>query len=61
VDLKVVGETLVKLDMPKPMIGRFLNMVGCYIEPPEYSQLKDVDSETLGKYEYINLFRKDFR
>jgi hypothetical protein len=56
-----LGETLIKLDMPKPVVGRYLNMVGCYIEPPPYVSLKEIDDKTLEKYEYINLFRKDFR
>jgi hypothetical protein len=47
--------------MPKPIIGRYLNMVGCYIEPPEFRELNEIDEKTLERYEYIDLFRKDFR
>jgi len=61
INLKHLGEILFELDMPKHEIGRFLNLVGCDIEPADYSELELVSRETLEKYEYINLFRKNFR
>jgi hypothetical protein len=47
--------------MPKDVTGRYLNMVGGYIDPPPNEMLTDIDEDTMAKYEYINLFRKDFR
>jgi hypothetical protein len=49
------------MNMPKSQVGRILNMVGCYIDPPEHAELNNISEETLLKYEYIDLFRKDFR
>lgn len=61
VNLKSLGELLYKMKMPKQEIGRILNLVGCKIDPPDLDQLSEVDLKTLDKYEYINLYRNDFR
>jgi hypothetical protein len=47
VNLNYIGEILLKLNMPKSETGRILNMVGCYIKPPEPEDLKKVNEDTL--------------
>lgn len=61
IDLKTLGELLYKMGMPKQEIGRYLNLVGCEIKQPNYEDLKKISSDTFSKYEYIHLYRKNFR